>query len=77
MTVGERLKSVRTYKGLTQAQLGELIFTNRSYISRVEGGFEEPTKRWILLISSVLDIDFNWLMYGESISYVDNSKKSV
>ena len=64
MTIGERVKAVRKNKSLTQAELGEMIKTSRCYISRVESGFEQPTQRWILLVSLILNVNYNWLMYG-------------
>ena len=66
MTIGERVKTVRRNKALTQTELGNLIMTSHSYISRVENGFELPTARWIKLVSLVLDVNFNWLMYGNT-----------
>lgn len=36
--IGERLKSERLKKGLTQEQLAEKIGTKKSFISRVENG---------------------------------------
>ena len=79
MTIGERVKAVRKNKSLTQAELGEMIKTSRCYISRVESGFEQPTKRWILLLSLILSVDYNWLMYGNvegKTNAVDNGKAS-
>ncbi len=78
MTIGERVKAVRKNKALTQTELGNLIMTSHSYISRVENGFELPTARWIKLVSLALNVNFNWLMYGntEGNKNVDNSKAS-
>lgn len=77
MLIGERVKSVRTNKSLTQAELGEMIRTSDSYISRVENGIEKPTERWIKLVSLALNVNFNWLMYGNvegKTNAVDNGK---
>lgn len=79
MTIGERVKSVRKNKSLTQAELGKMIKTSDSYISRVENGIEKPTPRWIKLVSLALNVNFNWLMYGNiegNTNAVDNSKAS-
>lgn len=79
MTIGERVKAVRKNKSLTQAQLGKMIMTSYSYISRVENGFETPTPRWIKLVSLALNVNFNWLMYGNvegKTNAVDNGKTS-
>lgn len=76
MTIGERVKAVRKNKALTQTQLGELTMTSHGYISRVENGYEKPSARWIKLVSLVLSVNFNWLMYGntEGKENVDISK---
>lgn len=77
MLIGERVKSVRKNKSLTQAELGEMIRTSDSYISRVENGIEKPTERWIKLVSLALNVNFNWLMYGNvegKTNAVDNGK---
>lgn len=78
MTIGERVKAVRKNKALTQTELGDMTMTSHGYISRVENGFEKPSARWIKLVSLVLNINFNWLMYGntEGNKNVDNSKAS-
>ena len=79
MTIGERVKAVRKNKSLTQVQLGKMIMTSHSYISRVENGIEKPTERWIKLVSLALNVNFNWLMYGNvegKNNAVDNGKTS-
>lgn len=65
MTIGERIKAVRKNNGLTQTQLGEMICSSHSFISRVENGFEKPSKRFIKLISIVLNVNYEWLMDGK------------
>lgn len=75
--IGERVKSVKKNKSLTQDELGEMIRTSDSYISRVENGIEKPTERWIKLVSLALNVNFNWLMYGNvegKTNAVDNGK---
>lgn len=65
MTIGERIKVVRKKHGLTQTQLSEMTYISRSHISRVENGFEKPSKRLIKLVSVALNVEYDWLMYGQ------------
>lgn len=55
----EQIVSARTEKGITQAQLAEMLGTHRSNISRLERGDHNPSLDMLLKISSVLGIDLN------------------
>ena len=69
MTIGERIKYVRKKNGLTQVQLGEKTYISHGHISRVEKGYEVPSKRLVKLISIALNVNYDWLMYGNEKNY--------
>lgn len=65
MTIGERIKYIRKKNGLTQVQLGEMTYISHGHISRVERGYEIPSKRFVKLVSIALNVNYEWLMYGK------------
>lgn len=52
ISLGRKLKEIRIYKGLTQAQLAHKIDKDREAISRLERGKTNPT---FLFLKSVCD----------------------
>lgn len=58
----ETLKTLRKKKGLSQSQLGELVFVNHSTIARWENGSRLPDAAMISRLSKVLDVDISTLM---------------
>lgn len=43
MKLGEKIKSLRKSKGISQEELAAMLKINRNYLSRVETGKSEPT----------------------------------
>lgn len=56
------LKMLRTERGISQIQLAEQLFVDRSTISRWESGSRIPDNRMIARISKLLDADINILL---------------
>ncbi|MGL5152683.1 MAG: helix-turn-helix domain-containing protein [Clostridium sp.] len=66
--IGERIKSLRKEKGLTQSDVsGEVI--NRVVLSRIENNLQDPTVSQLLHISKILDIDISELFRSRSTSF--------
>ena len=61
MEVGERIRQIRIYKGLTQAELGDGI-CSITYISKVENGKTKPSNSFLSKIAERLTIDFDNLL---------------
>ena len=57
----ERLRKLREEKGLTQKQLGKLMFVNHSTIARWESGTRLPDITMIPRLASCLGVDANML----------------
>lgn len=57
------LKKVRTEKGLSQAQLADLVGVSRNTISSIETGQFNPTAKLALVLCIALDKKFEELFY--------------
>ena len=55
MTLGEKLKKLRTDKNLTQEELAEILFVSRTAISKWESGRGFPNIESLKAISKVDD----------------------
>lgn len=60
-TIGNRIKSLRKDKGLTQKEFAEKINVTQSYLSKVEKDKTEPTEKVLKLISFTFGCSFDWL----------------
>lgn len=58
-----RLKAARGEKGLSQAQLAELVGVSRNTISSIETGQFNPTAKLALVLCIALDKKFEELFY--------------
>lgn len=57
------LKNIRTEKGLSQAQLAEMVGASRNTISSIETGQFSPTAKLALVLCIALDKKFEELFY--------------
>ncbi len=58
-----RLKEARTEKGLSQAQLAEMVGVSRNTISSIETSQFNPTAKLALVLCIALDKKFEELFY--------------
>ncbi|WP_353889901.1 helix-turn-helix transcriptional regulator [uncultured Bifidobacterium sp.] len=58
-----RLRAARAEKGLSQAQLAELVGVSRQTISSIETGQFNPTAKLALILCVALDRKFEELFY--------------
>ena len=58
-----RLRAARAEKGLSQAQLAELVGVSRQTISPIETGQFNPTAKLALILCVALDRKFEELFY--------------
>lgn len=62
-TIGERIKSARVNRGMTQEELGRLIGVQRAAINKYETGVVVNLKRTTIAnLAKALDVDPAWLL---------------
>lgn len=64
MTIGERIKQLRTDKNLTQPQLAELANIEQSYLSKLENDKSIPSGEILNNLLKALDIDVQVFLKG-------------
>ncbi|WP_099123553.1 XRE family transcriptional regulator [Xenorhabdus sp. KK7.4] len=64
-TMHERIKQARLAKKLTQAELAERLGISPQSVQQWESR-TEPKKSRLVALASVLDVDVNWLLFGEA-----------
>ena len=52
----KKMKQLREEKGLTQDELGNLVFTSRNMITMVENGYKEPSLSLLGRIAEALGV---------------------
>ena len=60
--VGRRIQEVRKSRGLTQAELSQMVDLSTKYISNVECGFKTPKLNTFVSIANALQCDANQLL---------------
>ena len=83
MKLGEKIKSLRKSKGVSQEELAAMLKINRNYLSRVETGKSEPTAGILKQIAIIFNIDLNSLLdinndnqdISEKVQYIVNNCK--
>ncbi len=56
--VGRRIRQTRQHRGMSQAQLGQLVGLNRTSITNIEGGHQTLTLAGFLSFADALDTDW-------------------
>jgi transcriptional regulator with XRE-family HTH domain len=62
MNIGERIKSLRKQKGLTQKELAKLSSISEISIRKYESGDRQPKQKAIYHLAKALDVNEGWLM---------------
>lgn len=73
---GEKVKSIREEKGLTQQTLAEKLYVTRQAVSRWECGARQPDLLTAKKIARILDVSLDELLSGEELRE-DIEKKPV
>lgn len=71
MTIGERIKAVRTSKKLTLDKFGEKIGIKKSSLSQIENGKVNVTDRVIKSICREFNVNEHWLLTGEGDMFLE------
>ncbi|MBE6816561.1 MAG: helix-turn-helix transcriptional regulator [Ruminococcaceae bacterium] len=63
LVLHNRLKEVRTARGLSQQALADTVGVSRNTISSIETGQYSPTAKLALILCIALDVQFEELFY--------------
>ena len=63
LVLKNKLKEIRTEKGLSQSALAEMVGVSRNTISSIETGQFNPTAKLALILCIALDTKFEDLFY--------------
>lgn len=77
MSIGERVREIRTDYGFTQVQLSNAIFVSRALIGNIESGKANVTRRFIKNFCEEFKVNEEWLLTGNGEKYTDKSKYIV
>lgn len=62
VTFGQRLKELRKSKRLTQQQLADIFFLNKSSISRYENGSQLPENEQLQKLADYFEVSIDYLL---------------
>ena len=65
MEINERIKLLRTYLQMSQANFAKAIFISNGYIADIENSNKKPNDRITRLISLTFGVNETWLKYGK------------
>jgi transcriptional regulator with XRE-family HTH domain len=68
-TVGDRIKDIRTKKGMTQDQLCEKAHISKGFLSDIENNKTNVGSQKLLEIANALRASVDYLLKGESTEY--------
>ncbi len=54
--IGDGIKKIREWRGISQKDLADKIFSSQTNISRIENGSQKPSKKMLEKISLALDV---------------------
>ena len=63
LVLKNKLKEIRTEKGLSQAELAQMVEVSRNTISSIETGQFNPTAKLALVLCIALDKKFEEIFY--------------
>lgn len=70
-TIGERLKTIRKNKNLTQAEFGETIGLTKQAIANVESNHSNPSIEFLCKLIEIYNININWLIAGKGDCFIN------
>ena len=75
MTIGERIKCVRTEKGYTQQKFADALGLKRNTVGGYEIGTVVPSDRTIIDICDKFHVNEDWLRFGEGDMFVSRTRE--
>lgn len=75
-TIGAKIKYFRKLRGLSQAQLAEIVNIEMKSLSRIESGHNYPQCENLVAIASALDV-MPWQLYFEQEESLEKMKDDI
>ena len=75
MILGERLKKLRTAKGISQKELAEIVDVSKSAMSKYESGILEPNIRVQLLLARTFNVSVDYLVGNTDADILEDNKE--
>jgi transcriptional regulator with XRE-family HTH domain len=72
VTIGERLKKIRTILGLTRKELAAKFDVGENFYGQIEAGRTIPTPQLLLLLADSYKVNINYLLTGKGSSFIDD-----
>ena len=75
-----RLKEIRTKKGLTQAQVSELLDCSTTVYSRYETGDRQPSIEVLISLSQIFNVSIDYIVsnpWSENNNATNNNKNTL
>ena len=73
MSIGDRIRQVRTEKGLSQKEFADAIESSKSAVASYEKNQQTPGASVIAAICERFDVEPRWLLMGQEPIYIDRS----
>lgn len=73
-TIGDRIKDIRTRKGMTQDQLCEKAHISKGFLSDIENNKRNVGSQKLLEVANALGASIDFLLRGESTEYSMNQE---
>lgn len=77
MTLGERIKQLRTEKNLSQPMLAEAAVIEQSYLSKLENDKSQPSNEVLRRLLTALEIDLGSFLSGFEPDYVQTQLGNI
>lgn len=77
ITIGERVKWLRTENKLNQKEFSRAIKVGQSRLSEFESNKTKPSFETLYSIKEVFKVSLDWLICGEGTPFPDNSQSSL
>jgi transcriptional regulator with XRE-family HTH domain len=76
-SIGERLRTLRLAKDLSQAEISDILGLSRSHYSQVELGKQFPSYQVLSRASTFYNKDYAWILHGNDMDAVIANVKDV
>lgn len=76
-TIGDRIKNIRTKKGMTQDQLCEKAHISKGFLSDIENDKRNIGSQKLLEIANVLEASVDYLLKGEKVENLISQEVTI